>query len=101
LHTSLGLTLIGAIVIAAVSVSYVAIAAAVFLAFGFLYGGLTGCIHELPIRPWMTITTLREGVWLRVKDSGFVHVCIGANIVQSSTGSRKYLSFSREISYNL
>lgn len=34
--------------------------------FGIFYGALTGCIHSLPIRPWMCITMLQQGVWLRV-----------------------------------
>jgi len=34
---------------------------------GLFYGTLTGCIHGLPIKPWMYLTTIRQGVWLRVK----------------------------------
>ena len=42
-----------------------------FLGFGFVaglfYGAFTGCVHGLPIRPWMVLTCLRGGVWMRVK----------------------------------
>lgn len=41
------------------------VAAAIGL--GLIYGTLTGCIHSLPIKPWFYITTLSEGVWMRVK----------------------------------
>ena len=34
---------------------------------GLFYGAFTGCIHGLPIRPWMVLTCLRGGVWMRVK----------------------------------
>lgn len=34
---------------------------------GFLYGLMTGCYHSMPIRPWMCITVLESGTWLRVK----------------------------------
>jgi hypothetical protein len=34
---------------------------------GYLYGALTGCIHGLPVHPWMSLTTIRDGVWLRLK----------------------------------
>lgn len=37
------------------------------IAGGLLYGALTGCVHGLPIRPWMLLTCLRQGVWMRVK----------------------------------
>lgn len=34
---------------------------------GLFYGAFTGCVHGLPIRPWMVLTCLRGGVWMRVK----------------------------------
>lgn len=37
------------------------------LLFGYFYGALTGCVHGLPIHPWMSLTTIRDGVWLRLK----------------------------------
>jgi hypothetical protein len=37
------------------------------LLFGILYGVFTGCIHSLPIHPWMYLTIIRGGVWMRVK----------------------------------
>ena len=37
------------------------------LVVGLLYGAFTGCTHGLPIRPWMVLTCLRGGVWMRVK----------------------------------
>ena len=37
------------------------------LVFGLLYGGFTGCVHSLPIHPWMVLTIIRGGVWMKVK----------------------------------
>ncbi len=37
------------------------------LLIGFVYGKATGAVHSLPIKPWMILTTLEDGVWLRVK----------------------------------
>ena len=34
---------------------------------GYVYGLCTGCYHSLPIKPWMVITTLEPGIWLRIK----------------------------------
>lgn len=35
---------------------------------GLVYGTCTGCMHELPIRPWMHITQVdMGGIWMRVK----------------------------------
>ena len=45
---------------------YTYICAGAFV-FGLLYGTITGCVHGLPIKPWMYLTTIRQGVWLRVK----------------------------------
>ena len=36
---------------------------------GALYGACTGCIHGLPIKPWMVVTQLKEGVRMRVRKS--------------------------------
>lgn len=40
---------------------------AIAIVVGLFYGAFTGCIHGLPIRPWMVLTCLRGGVWMRVK----------------------------------
>jgi hypothetical protein len=40
----------------------------VFLLLGFFYGAITGCSHSLPIHPWMILTTISDGVWLRLKE---------------------------------
>jgi hypothetical protein len=40
----------------------------VFLLLGAVYGAITGCSHSLPIHPWMIITTIGDGVWLRLKE---------------------------------
>jgi hypothetical protein len=37
------------------------------LLLGMIYGVFTGCIHSLPIHPWMYLTVIRGGVWMRVK----------------------------------
>ncbi len=37
------------------------------LILGILYGGFTGCIHSLPVHPWMYLTIIRGGVWMKVK----------------------------------
>lgn len=47
--------------------SYLAYICAGAFVFGLIYGTITGCVHGLPIRPWMYLTTIRQGVWLRVK----------------------------------
>ena len=33
----------------------------------FLYGGVSGCSHGLPIKPWVYLTTVEEGSYIRVK----------------------------------
>jgi hypothetical protein len=38
-----------------------------FMVIGVLYGGVAGCTHGLPIRPWLIMTCAQEGTWLRVK----------------------------------
>ncbi len=43
------------------------VAGVIGLVFGILYGGFTGCIHSLPVHPWMYLTILRGGVWMKVK----------------------------------
>jgi hypothetical protein len=40
----------------------------VFLLLGAVYGAIIGCSHSLPIHPWMIITTIGDGVWLRLKE---------------------------------
>jgi hypothetical protein len=37
------------------------------LGIGLLYGIFTGCIHSLPIKPWMLLTMMREGVWMKIR----------------------------------
>lgn len=41
----------------------------VSLVSGGIYGSFTGCIHSLPIKPWIYVTTLKEGIWMRVRKS--------------------------------
>ena len=43
------------------------IAGIVGLIFRALYGCFTGCIHSLPVHPWMYLTIIRGGVWMKVK----------------------------------
>jgi len=59
--------LAGAIFCAFVLYSFLTVAFGVALAFGFFYGVFSGCYHSLPIRPWMVLTMVRGGVWMRVK----------------------------------
>eukprot|EP01041_Mallomonas_annulata_P006490 gene6490-13099_t len=66
-HTALGVSIFGVFLCSAVAAGVAQYAFAVLLVGGATYGAFTGCIHSLPIRPWMVITTLKEGVWLRVK----------------------------------
>jgi hypothetical protein len=58
----------GALLLSVVQLRIATLAFGVFLLLGFFYGGVTGCSHSLPIRPWMLLTTASEGVWLRVKE---------------------------------
>ena len=45
---------------------YIPIILGASILLGYVYGLCTGCSHSLPIRPWMYITTLQPGIWLRV-----------------------------------
>jgi hypothetical protein len=57
-----------ALLLSIVALKIASLAFGVFLFLGFFYGAITGCSHSLPIRPWMTITTIADGVWLRLKE---------------------------------
>ena len=52
---------------AAVSVNYVPYVAPLSFVCGAAFGASNGCYHSLPIRPWMYLTCIDEGMWLRVK----------------------------------
>ena len=46
---------------------FIPVVCVITLLIGILYGVVAGCVHGLPVRPWIYLTTLREGTWLRVK----------------------------------
>lgn len=58
---------IGGLFCTVILLDYAALMFGVFLFVGFLYGGVTGCIHDLSIKPWMYFTTISDGVWLKLK----------------------------------
>jgi hypothetical protein len=51
---------------AAVSVQAVPYVAVLSFVGGAVFGAANGCYHSLPIRPWMYLTCIDEGMWLRV-----------------------------------
>lgn len=61
------LAVLALLICSAVAFYYLGVIFAACLVGGALYGAFTGCYHELPLRPWMYITALRGGVWLRVR----------------------------------
>lgn len=67
LNTSLALCVLTLLICSAVAFDWLGIMFAVALFGGALYGAFTGCMHALPLRPWMYITTLRGGVWMRLR----------------------------------
>lgn len=46
---------------------YAGIIIGLAIVLGYVYGLCTGCMHSLPIKPWMYITCLEPGIWLRVQ----------------------------------
>lgn len=66
-NTALGFSLTGAFLTSCVKAEYTAYVFGGCIVLGLLYGFVTGCAHSLPIRPWMCITTIRGGVWFKVK----------------------------------
>lgn len=56
-----------AFICSAIYLPFTGIAFGLAFAGGLLYGLFSGCYHSLPIRPWMCITTIEAGVWVRVK----------------------------------
>jgi hypothetical protein len=67
INTALALSVLALFICSAVAFEWLGIIFAVALFGGVAYGAFTGCIHDLPIRPWMYLTTLRAGVWMKVK----------------------------------
>lgn len=66
-HGALIFATLGVFIISAVAVEWLLFVFGIFLLVGFIFGSITGCIHSLPIRPWMMITSVDEGIWFRVK----------------------------------
>jgi len=46
---------------------FAGIIVALAIILGYVYGLCTGCMHSLPIKPWMYITCMEPGIWLRVQ----------------------------------
>jgi hypothetical protein len=67
INTSLALCVLTLLVCSAVAFEWLGIMFAVALFGGAIYGAFTGCMHDLPIRPWMYLTTLRPGIWMKLK----------------------------------
>lgn len=66
-NTAFGLACVAAFLCACFNVAWIGVVFACFLGGGFLFGLCTGTIHQLPIKPWMCITSLRGGYWMRVR----------------------------------
>lgn len=66
-NMALGFSCIGSLLLCIVWYDLVSMAFPLLLFIGFFYGALTGCSHELTVKPWMLITTITDGVWLKVK----------------------------------
>ena len=71
------------------------IAGIVGLIFRALYGCFTGCIHSLPVHPWMYLTIIRGGVWMKVKKSSVVRASTGAAFALTCMILTKSLSFGQ------
>lgn len=67
IHTMLVFGLLGCFFISIFAVEYLGIGIGACLLIGLNYGALTGCVHGLPIHPWMLLTVIEDGVWLRLK----------------------------------
>lgn len=67
LNTALALCVLTLLICSAVAFNWLGVMFAVALFGGAVYGAFTGCMHALPLRPWMYITTLRGGVWMRLR----------------------------------
>jgi hypothetical protein len=66
-NMALGFACIGSLLLCIVWYDLAAIAFPMLLFIGFFYGAITGCSHELTLKPWMLVTTITDGVWLKVK----------------------------------
>ena len=67
LNTSLILGFLALLICSAVAFKWLGIIFAIAIIGGAIYGAFTGCMHNLPLRPWMYITTLRSGIWMKLK----------------------------------
>ena len=59
--------IVGTFLSASVNLSFLAYAFVASFFGGLIFGAAAGCYHSLPIKPWMYLTVLDDGVWLRVK----------------------------------
>lgn len=67
-NAAIAAVVIGFCVCVTIALELLAPLIGVFLVAGALYGLLTGCVHSLPISPWIALTSLPDdGVWLRVQ----------------------------------
>lgn len=66
-NCALGLACFAALLCSFFDVAWIGVVFACFLGGGFIFGLCTGTIHQLPIKPWLSITSLRGGYWMRVK----------------------------------
>lgn len=66
-NMAIGFACVGSLLLCIVWYDMAAYAFPLLLAIGFFYGAMTGCSHELTVKPWMLVTTISDGVWLKVK----------------------------------
>lgn len=67
INMALGFSCIGSVLLCIVWTDMAALGFPILFGVGFFYGAITGCSHELTLKPWMLITTITDGVWLKVK----------------------------------
>jgi hypothetical protein len=67
LVATLVLSLVGVFIGSAFAAEYAGAVFGILIVVGAIYGSFTGCIHSLPIRPWIVLTSLEAGTWLHLK----------------------------------
>ncbi len=67
--TAISFSLGSYIIFGIIMYDYADIVAQLMILIGAIYGIFTGCMHSLPIHPWMYLTIIRGGVWMKVKKS--------------------------------
>jgi len=67
LNVALALALLGGFLCSMVAIEWVPIVIAAGFLGGVIYGLLTGASHQLPIKPWMYLSSLKSGIWIQLR----------------------------------